>query len=66
MRADVQPSPVGVAMEKEVYPSPPEPRPAVEDPFFTKMVQRHARAIFVMFSTFLEAGSSSFVESYTK
>ena len=38
VRADVVPSPVGVAMVKVVKPSPPTPIPAQEGPFLTKTI----------------------------
>ena len=50
----VTPSPVGPAMEKDRYPSPPRPRAAMQGPFLTNKVVSIARAMIVMFRTLRE------------
>ncbi len=40
-RGPVSPSPVGLAIVNEQYPSPSSPRPACERPFLTKIEQSH-------------------------
>ena len=50
----VRPSPVGLAMEKDVNPSPPSPRPAKLGPLATKIEQFIARAMRVIVSTLVE------------
>ena len=50
----VSPSPVGLAIEKDVNPSPPSPRPAKFGPLATKIEQFIARAILVIVSTLVE------------
>ena len=44
-RGPVSPSPVGLAMVNELYPSPSRPRPACDRPFLTKMLQSHSFAM---------------------
>ncbi len=50
----VRPSPVGLAIEKDVYPSPSDPRPAMFEPLATKIEQFITLAIRVIASTFVE------------
>lgn len=45
VRAEVTPSPVGVEIVMDVQPSPPSPRPAIQEPFFTKILVSMALAI---------------------
>lgn len=54
VRADVVPSPVGVAMVKVVKPSPPTPIPAQEGPFLTKIEVCITRAARLSRETFCE------------
>ena len=54
LRGLVSPSPVGVAIEKEVKSSPPAPSPAVLGPLATKIEQFMRCAILVMASTSLD------------
>ena len=46
---------MGLAIEKEVYPSPSDPRPAMFEPLATKIEQFITRAIRVIASTFVIA-----------
>src|SRR5438128_11278995 len=50
----VTPSPVGVAILKLKYPSPPEPRLAMLGPFCTNRLVSSSRPIFVIASTLRE------------
>jgi len=50
----VTPSPVGPAIEKDRYPSPPNPNAAMHGPFLTNSVVSIARAMRVMLRTFRE------------
>ena len=50
----VTPSPVGPAIENEIYPSPPSPRLAMLGPFLMNKVVSIALPILVMFVTFSE------------
>jgi hypothetical protein len=50
----VNPSPVGLAIEKELKPSPPSPRPEMFGPFATMIEQFISLAIRVIVSTFDE------------
>ncbi len=54
VRGRVSPSPVGVAIEKEVKSSPPAPRPAMLAELATKIDTFMRRAMRVMCSTSLE------------
>ena len=50
----VSPSPVGLAIENELNPSPPSPRPETLGPFATMIEQFISRAMRVIVSTLVE------------
>src|ERR1043165_236061 len=54
LRGPVIPSPVGLAMVNEQYPSPSRPRPACERAFFTKIEQSQSLAMRLKLSRFFE------------
>src|ERR1043165_2648310 len=54
LRGPVIPSPVGLAMVNEQYPSPSRPRPACERAFFTKIEQSQSLAMRLRLSRFFE------------